>query len=189
MESTPFATPTSAPSAAPTSPTPGLGNLAQAARTKQLKTARGVLYFVGVLTVIVNVAFCVFAEPIVNSQIDKEVSDLRAQGMEIDEVKLAEIRKDAIRGTQVANGIGAILGVVFIACGAMVYKYPVPATILSLVLYIGSAAAFGALDPSTLARGWFIKIIIVVALFKAVQAALAYEKERQQGAPGLLPVT
>lgn len=179
MESTP-STPTTMSSS-------GLGNLAQAARTKQLKTARGVLYFVGILTLLVNVGFCVFAENLVDAQIDQELAGLRSEGVEIDQAALAEFRAGAIRGIRIANGIGAVLGVVFIACGALVYKYPVPATILSLVLYIGSAAAFGALDPSTLARGWFIKIIIVVALFKAVQAALAYENERKQAAQEPLP--
>jgi hypothetical protein len=158
----------------------GLGNLAQAARKKQLKTARGILLFVGIITVVVNIAFCVFADKIVDSQIDQEVAELRGQGMEIDNAAVAEVRASSIRSVQLANGIAVALGVVFIVCGIMVYQYPVPTTILSLVLYIGSAAVYGVVDPTTLARGWLIKIIIVVALFKAVQAALAYEKEQKQ---------
>jgi hypothetical protein len=172
------------------STTAGLGDLAQVARTKQLKTARGVLYFVGILTVLVNLGFCVFADKLVDSQIEQELKGIRAQGMEVDDTALAEFRENAISSTRLANGIGVVLGVVFIACGALVYRYPVPATILSLVLYIGSAAAYGVFDPTTLARGWFIKIIVVVALFKAIQAALAYENERKQAevAPPLFKV-
>jgi hypothetical protein len=33
------------------------------------------------------------------------------------------------------------------------------------------------LNPASLGAGWFMKIFIVIALFKAVQAAFAYQKE------------
>ena len=164
-----------------------LGDLAQAARTKQLKTARGILFFVGVLTVVINVIFCIFARNMVDSQIDTELADLRRQNVAINDAKVAEFREGAVRSTIVANGIGVVLGVVFFTCGMLVYKYPVPTTILSLVLYIGAAAAYGVFDPSTLARGWIIKILIVIALFKAVQAAIAYEREEKSR--GMSPVS
>lgn len=160
----------------------GLGNLAQAARAKQLKTARTILYIVGVLTVIVNVGFVIFAEPIVNSQIDRELRDLRQQNLEIDEAAVNEYRQQAIQSTRLVNGIAVLIGIVFIVCGAVVYTYPVPATITSLVLYIGAAAVYAVIDPTTLPRGWIIKLLIVIGLFKAVQAALAYEAERKQSA-------
>ncbi len=83
---------------------------------------------------------------------------------------------------RLVNGVAVALGVVFIILGVIVNRFPVPATIISLILYVGSALGFAALDPSTLARGAIIKIIIVVALIKAIQAALAYEKERQRSA-------
>ncbi len=171
----------------------GLGNLAQAARTKQLKTARTILYIVGVLTVVVNVGIVIFAEPIVNSQIDSELRDLRGQNLEIDQAAVDEYRQQAIRATQLVNGIAVLIGIVFIVCGALVYTYPVPATITSLVLYVGAAAVYAVIDPSTLARGWIIKLLIVIGLFKAVQAALAYESERKQSAEqpllGEIPAT
>jgi hypothetical protein len=88
-----------------------------------------------------------------------------------------------------------LIGVVFIVCAIVVYKYPVASTVTSLVLYLGAAAVYGVLDPTTLARGWWIKILIVVGLFKAVQAALAYESERKAaegsamfGGPPAMPI-
>jgi hypothetical protein len=159
-----------------------LGNLAQSARTKQLKSARGILLFVGILTVVVNVGLIVFAESFVNAQIDREVSDLRGQGMEIDNTALKDFREHAIRSTRLANGIAVLIGAAFITCAIYVYRYPVPATVISLVMYLGAAAVYGVLDPKTLASGWIVKIIIVVGLFKAVQAALAYESERKAAA-------
>jgi hypothetical protein len=163
-----------------------LGNLAQSARVKELKTARGILFFVGILTIAVNIGFIAFAEKAVDSQIETELKPLRQQGMEIDPTQLAEFREQAIRSTRLVNGIAVLIGLVFVVCGVYVYQYPVPATVISLVLYLGSAAVYGVLDPTTLARGWIIKIIVVVCLFKAVQAAIASENERKAAANAAL---
>jgi hypothetical protein len=157
----------------------GLGSLAQSARTKQLKTARGILFGVGILTVVVNAGMFFFAESIVKSQLDTEVQKIRAQGMMIDQVKLAQIQDQAVRATRLADGIALLLGVVFIVCGALVYAYPVATTVTSLVLYLGAAAVYGVMDPMTLAHGWWMKILVAFGLFKAVQAAIAYENDRK----------
>jgi hypothetical protein len=77
------------------------------------------------------------------------------------------------------QGSFLVVGIVFIICGVLVYRFPVACTVSSLVLYILAALATAALDPSTLAQGIVIKVIIIVALFKAVQAAFAYQKEMQ----------
>ena len=78
-------------------------------------------------------------------------------------------------------GAGLALGIYFVMAGFFVKKYPVPLTILSLVLYVGATAGFGMLDPTSIVRGLIIKIIIVVALGKSVQTAFAYQKERDSG--------
>jgi hypothetical protein len=66
---------------------------------------------------------------------------------------------------------------VFIACGLLVQRHPVPVTITALALYLGSMAIFGLVNPASLASGLIIKIFIVIGLFKAVQAAIAYQKD------------
>lgn len=157
----------------------GLGSLAQSSRLKQLKSARVILFVVGVLTLLANGAIAMFAESLVESQFEKELIQVRQQGMEVDPVVLAELKEEGIRSVQLAGWIGAALGFVFILMGFFLYSNPVVITISALALYIGSAAVYGAIDPSTLKGGWWIKILIVVGLFKAVQAALAYEKERK----------
>ena len=82
---------------------------------------------------------------------------------------------------RLSSCVGALigLGVLYIVMGMFVKQYPVPLTIAALVLYIGSAAVFAILDPATLASGIIVKILIIVGLAKAVQAALAYERERK----------
>jgi hypothetical protein len=45
-------------------------------------------------------------------------------------------------------------------------------------LYVGTVAVDVAFDPDALRRWPIIKIIIIVALFQAVIAAVAYQKEK-----------
>jgi hypothetical protein len=159
-----------------------LGNLAQSARTQQLKTARGILFAIGILTIVVNLALVIFAKSFVDSQFEKELKDLRAKNMVVDPVKVEELRDQSVRSVRLLNSIAVVIGVVFIVCAIVVYTYPVAATVTSLVLYLGGTAVFGVLDPTTLYTGWIVKILIIVGLFKAVQAALAYESERKAAA-------
>jgi hypothetical protein len=166
-----------------------LGSLAQAARSNELKTARGILFVIGALTIVANAIFMGLAKSNVDEQIEQEIANVRAQGMEIDEAKVEEVRTAAYREVMVANAIGIALGVVFVLFGLFVYRKPVPITIAALVLYIGSNAAYGLLDPTMLAKGIIIKILIVVGLFKAVQAAIASEKEMENAALGPLAPT
>lgn len=166
--------------------TGGLGSLAQSARKKELTTARTILIAVGILTIVVNIGLVIGARAIVNGQINDELEKVRSQGMAVDDAAVEEIRESSIRSIIVANSIAIGLGVVYVVLGFLVYRWPVPVTIAGLVLYLGSAAAYGALDPTTLARGWIVKLLIIAGLFKAVQAAIASEKEKNEAALGPL---
>jgi hypothetical protein len=170
--------------------TSSLGSLAQAARHKQLKTARWILIIVGVLTVLANLAFFALIVPQVDEEIKKQVNELHRQGLQEDPEIVTEVRGKMIRIAQLFQGGAAALGVVFIVLGCLVHKYPVPATVTGMVLYIGGNAVFGYLDPMNLARGWIIKIIIVFVLAKSIQAAIAYQRERASSTvnPPLAPV-
>jgi hypothetical protein len=155
----------------------GSSSLAQSARLKQLNTARVILILVGLLTIGVNLFQYFAVERLVNAQIDKEVNDVRRQGMDVDQAKVEELRASAI-GSVKLFAIGLVgVGLVFLVGAALIKLYPVPVTIISLVLYVGCAVIFGVMDPETIAQGILIKILIVVGLVKAVSAALAYQKE------------
>jgi hypothetical protein len=153
-----------------------LGNLAQAARGKELKSARSIMLFVGVVSILANGYFFAAAASNVRSEIDKEVSKL-GPNFVVDPVKLAQVTSQAVRTTRLIAFGGMLLGGVFVACGLLVEKHPVPMTVTALTLYLGGNAVFGMLNPASLGAGWFMKIFIVIALFKAVQAAFAYQKE------------
>jgi hypothetical protein len=154
-----------------------LGSLSQSVRSERLKSARTILYIVGVLSVLANLFFLFLAKSQVDQVFDEEVATARQQGMIVDEAKVLELKQSATRSAQLINGGGVIAGIVFLILGANVYRYPVATTATGLVLYLGLNALFGYIDPMNLAHGWLIKIIIVVSLFKAVQSAVAYEKE------------
>jgi hypothetical protein len=160
-----------------------LGNLAQESRKKQLKTARWILIVLGLLQIGLSLFFILNARNLVRQQFDKEVAALRGQGLQIDEVELKKLEDEATGQTQLLNIGGLIGGISFIALGALVFQYPVVCTVTGLVLYIGLVAVFGFItylsegDPSVFFKGFIIKILIIVGLFKAIQAALEYQKE------------
>jgi hypothetical protein len=168
----------------------GLGSLAQAARTKQLKTAKSILIAIGIFTILANGVLGLFAGKMVDGEIEKEIATVRSQGMEIDQATVDEYRAATVRTVQLSSAMWCAVGGVFITLGFMVYKYPVPITIAGLVLYLGCIAITGAMAPETLAKGWIIKAFFIVGLFKSIQAAIASQKEDKEiaAAAGLAPL-
>ncbi len=147
-------------------PPQGLGSLAQSARNKKLNLARGILFFVGILTIAVNI-WMLF-------QIQKEVNEARQRGM--------IIIQSRVNLFYAATYVGIALGVVFTIFGFLVKVFPVPITITSLVLYVAAYLGFGALEPENLWKGAVIKVLIVVGLIQSIQAAIAYQKEEKRTA-------
>jgi hypothetical protein len=142
----------------------GLGNLAQSARQKHIKSAQRVLLVIGILTVAANGFMMATAK----SQVDQLIQQ---------NPQFAN-QADAIMNMTYLLGGGAMaVGVAFIVLSFLVPKFPVPSTIIGLVLYVGSVGVFAALEPLSLVQGWLFKIIIVVSLVKSIQAAIAYQRE------------
>ncbi len=165
--------------AAPVAATP-LPSLAQSARADTLNSARGILFAIGILTLLANGFMFAKSRNEIDEVFAAEIKKLGPNFVP-DEVKVAEAKAGALSTVRMIYGGAAALGALFCVFGGVVKQFPVPVTITSLVLYIGATAVFGVLDPSSLARGAIIKIIMTVGLFKSVQAALAYQKELEQG--------
>jgi hypothetical protein len=154
----------------------GTGSLAQSARLKQLNVARGIMFVVGALTIAFNVFQYSMVGSLVDGEVQKQLDVIARQGRMVDPAKVAEFKAAAVRSVQlVAMGLIG-LGVLYIVFGLIVRKYPVPVTIAALVIYVATTVIFGILSPETLVQGIIFKVIIVVALVKAVQAALAYQR-------------
>jgi hypothetical protein len=157
----------------------GLSSLAQSARAKQIKTARGILFFIGVMTVGFNMIMLF----IVQGQIDDEVRKLGFNPAAPPPEIQAQVRTLMLVNYAICIGF-AFLGVVYLVLGFLTPRYPVTCTVTGLVLYITGYLVSGMIDPRQLGAGIIIKIIIVVFLFKAVQAALAAEREKQTALKG-----
>lgn len=156
----------------------GLGSLAQSARRSSLRSARGILLAIGVLSFIVNAVVMATARSQAKQEMETEIAALQRQGMIIDRAKLPEIEDRLTRIVQLVAGGFAAVGVVFVVCGLLVHTFPVGATALSLVLYLGASAITLYFNPAFALPGLVIKVIIVVALIKGLQAGLAYKREQ-----------
>lgn len=110
------------------------------------------MYVIGALTIVSNLAIALMAD------------------------RFAALPEE-IRIVQISGFAFAGLGLVFVVLGVMIYSAPVACTVLALILYIAGWAISGIGNPAMLANGLIIKIIIVAALVKAIQAAVAYQRE------------
>lgn len=145
-----------------------LGSLAQSARGKELNQARGILIFVGILTLAVN-GFLL-------ANLSNELREaIQAQNVGDDQVD--EFSRNVRMAGYLLYGGPCLLGVVFIGLGLFVNRYPVPMTITGLVLYVGAALVFAVVNPASLASGVIVKVFIVLGLVKAIKAARAYQAE------------
>lgn len=156
-----------------------LGSLSQGARKKQLNSARNTLIVVGILTLLVNIFLFFNAENEIDRAIDGEIKKA-GPGAVIDQVQLKQAKEKILTGVRILYGGTAGLGLVFIVLGCLVYVAPVPIVITGLVLYIAANAIYGFLNPATLVQGLLFKIIIILLLARAVQAAFAYQKEKAE---------
>lgn len=146
----------------------GRGTLAHAARDRALKEARGLLIAIGLInTVVYGFQFASIREDI-QQALAKKV----APGLVIDQKAVEAI----VRSTQLYIGARIVLGIIFVLLGLIVARFPVPITVISLVLYLGANVISMVLMPSTIYQQIIFKIIVVVALVKAVQSAIAYDR-------------
>jgi hypothetical protein len=162
------------------SPSP-LGSLAQSARIKNLRVARWILIILGALTTIGNAILFVNAPKEVEDAIREEYGSVDPSST-IDPYELQMIdegRTTALLILRSIYGGMCALGITFIALGVLVYRIPVIATVLGLILYIGIQLVMVVLtgNPIVLVKGWLIKIVIIAGLAKAIQAAIAWQRE------------
>jgi hypothetical protein len=168
------------------------GSLAQNARAQQLKSAKSILWVVGILTICVQGFLFANAKSEVDEEINKELAKNGGGSIALIEKQAPEVRAEfdkayveAVGKVRLIYGAFLAVGVMFIGCALLVDRKPVIATVTGLVLYLGAKAAVGMLAPEALAQGLIISVAIVIGLIGAVKAALAVERqerlEREQG--------
>ncbi|WP_437192577.1 hypothetical protein [Planctomicrobium sp. SH527] len=167
----------------------GLGSLAQSARKTHLASARMTMFVVGILTIAANLMVLNFSKEDIDAALNEHIVSLQEQGIELNADEIAQLKREAVASFQWVTWAFVGTGVVFLILGVLIYRFPVPCTVLALILYLGGQAVTIADDPTMLTRGFVMKVIIVFALVKAIQTAIAYQKEMKGNRPSVeLPV-
>jgi hypothetical protein len=168
---------------------PKLGSLAQKARGQKLKQARIIFFIIGVLTILVNLFDIIQIRPNFQKAVEKEIQAKGGPGMvQVNHALLQKEEDNAFLLGCVIDGAFIFTGVIFLILGVIIYRFPVPATIIGLVLYLltfGAGLLIMAVigEPEAIGRyvssGLIVRIFIIIALIASIKSALAYENERR----------
>jgi cytochrome c biogenesis protein CcdA len=163
-----------------------LGSLAQAARGTHLNQIRGILFIVGVLTIIVNLISLATLREQATKLVDKEITKQRNinPGFRVDPVRRQQTIDELVRLNMPLAYIFVGVGVLYLVFGLTVHQYPVPVTVIALVIYVAAAVIVLVLDPEkaaeNLGRGLWFKVFIIAAMIGAIKTAITYERERKE---------
>lgn len=147
----------------------------RAPQLKELKNARWTLIILG----IIYCGVILFQWNSAQKEIDAADASLKAQGSSLEEA-LAENPEAAsqVRLGKILVGVGCSVAVAFVVLGFLVYRFPVGAPLTGLILYGLDQISGAVMDPSSIAKGVIIKIIIVACLIRAVKAGLNWKRSQ-----------
>jgi len=143
-----------------------LKSLAQSAREKQLSTARILLFIIGVIQIGIS-----------SFEMITLVNDFGNAG-QIQQFA-PQLQADIFR-VQIIVGLFLCAGVTYLILGALVKKYPLPCTILGLVIFLLVQVVAAINNPLAIWQGIIFKVAFLVSFISAIKAARAYEAERAQ---------
>ena len=72
------------------------------------------------------------------------------------------------------------VGLLFLGLFFWAKRNPFAASLTALIAYFTTILAGAAIDPTTLAKGWLVKLIVIAVLTKGVKAGLAFNKLQEQ---------
>jgi hypothetical protein len=148
----------------------------QEARAKLLRKIRFMLVAMGVLMLVAYGFAFSTAKSDVKGAVEELAAQFQKRGTPVDPAQLKQIEAAAVWTQQWAAGVFLAVGVAYVVFGVLVFRWPVPITILALALYVISLAVIGLTDPQQLTSYPAIKVIIVVGLWRAFAAARSYER-------------
>ncbi len=73
---------------------------------------------------------------------------------------------------------GGVLAIVFLILGFWSQQKPLIAIVLGLLVYLTNIVLAAIVEPSTIARGIIIKVVIIVFLIKGINSALHLRKSQ-----------
>jgi hypothetical protein len=93
----------------------------------------------------------------------------------------AGVDAGALRTLLITN---LVLAAIYVGLGLWARRNPLPAAIVGLVLFVTMIAVGAILDPTSIAQGIIVKVVVVVALAKAIHAGVKYRQLKAQMAEG-----
>ncbi len=162
----------------PGAPLSNLGDLAQKAREKPLRHARGWLFFIGIMTMLFNLFLLVNLPNEVRKELENQRQKLAAVGMALTNPQQVETAMYAF-GYAIYGG-AFLLGVVFVVLACLMLRFPLVASVTSMTLFVLVQIGFGLLEPANIYSGFLVKIIVFFVLLNAIKAAVAYEKNKRE---------
>lgn len=129
--------------------------------SRRLAQARVLLLVVGAL----NLVGAVVLYFIFEAQVDEQ----RQAGTGAEEGEIATIRLNLM--------LTMAVGLMILVLGVAVARMPAVASLTALLIFLALQVFIAARDPANMGRGLLLKIILIVGLIKAVQAAIAHERE------------
>lgn len=144
-----------------------LGSLVNHQHGKHIRGARIAIMFVAVITIIFSIVMWF----LLNSEIEKVKSD---PGM--------VVIQEVVTQAQIEIGVTFALGIVFFILFFWAKSNPFAATLTALLLYLTNIIVAVGIEPTSLAKGIIVKIIIIVALVNGLKSALAYKKDQESAA-------
>lgn len=135
---------------------------------RELKQARVIFILIGLANIVISL--------LALNTINDQLKQYERMGLLAD-TKLP----DAVR-LVVYVGIG--IGAVYLLCAVLVYKKPIPTTIIALTIYAVFTLIQLVIDPSSVLTvfGVGLRTAMIIALVSAVRFAFLYEKNRAASA-------
>ena len=135
---------------------------------RELKQARVIFILIGLANIVISL--------LALNTINDQLKQYERMGL------LADTKiPDAVR-LVVYVGIG--IGAVYLLCAVLVYKKPIPTTIIALTIYAVFTLIQLVIDPSSVLTvfGVGLRTAMIIALVSAVRFAFLYEKNRAASA-------
>jgi uncharacterized membrane protein len=146
---------------------------------KKMQSAQGTIGALAVLFVIGGVVFFF----ITRSQVDDALVQLASASdvqplneMVGDATTVGELRAALEKQPYQVLGLNLLLAVVMAGLWVWSKRTLLPAIITALGIYVAVQLASAMYDPTTLAQGVILKVLVIAALVKGVQSALAAQK-------------
>lgn len=156
-----------------------LGSLATQQHQQHIKSARGIIMFVAIVTLIFA-AYQWYTLSDIIQKFETDLAKLRNDPTMIVDENVVKQNRDIFATAKMQVFGIAITGFIFFGIFFWVPHNPFAACLTALIIYVASHLVDAVLDPTSLQRGIIIKILFVIALTQGVKSGLAYKRLQEK---------